>query len=70
MQVTDDHFEQAAHLPDATDEATQNATQQMSAQSCMTSHPVCESAKFDIKRDPARHCESLMGDAGFEPATG
>ncbi|MHC4541074.1 MAG: hypothetical protein ACYTEK_18640 [Planctomycetota bacterium] len=54
LQVTEEHFEQAAQLPDATDEVAQNATQQMFAESCTTLHPVSESAKFDAKRDSAR----------------
>ncbi|MHC4329877.1 MAG: tyrosine-type recombinase/integrase [Planctomycetota bacterium] len=69
LQVTDEHFEQAAQLPNPIDEAAQNATQQMFAQPCIASHPVSEDAKFDAKRDPARQCEIVMGPGGFEPPT-
>jgi integrase len=69
LQVTDEHFEQAAQLPDATDEATQNATQQTPAEPCMTSQPVSESAKFEAKRYPAEPCEAKVGDTGLEPVT-
>jgi len=43
--------------------------QQTSAALCMMSHYSNESAKFDTKRAPARQCEEVMGDTGFEPVT-
>jgi len=30
------------------------------------SHAVAESAKFDVKRDPATQCEVKVGDTGLE----
>ena len=66
LQITEEHFERATRLPDGPEEATQNATQQMSTESRKASHAVHESAKCDAKRDPARHCESLVGSIGPE----
>jgi len=69
LQVTEEHFEQAAEVSDADtqDEAAQNAAQHMHAEPCMASQPVTEPAKFDVKRDPATACECLMDRVGFEP---
>ncbi len=66
LQVTEEHFERAG-LSDGTAQAAQNPTQQMHAEACMASHPVGESAEFDVKRDPARLCEAPVGRVGFEP---
>jgi integrase len=67
LQVTQEHFERAAGLLDGTAEAAQNPTQQMHAEACMASHPVRESAEFDVKRDSAKQCETPVGRVGFEP---
>ena len=67
LQVTDEHFERAAMLPEGTGEAAQNPTQQMSELSREDSHTVFESAFCDIKRGPARLCEAPVGRVGFEP---
>ena len=69
LQVTDEHFEQAIK-PEGESEAAQNAAQQDAEMPCIVSHPIRESAKYDVKRDPATQCEAKVGDAGFEPATG
>lgn len=67
LQVTQEHFERAAGLLDGTAEAAQNPTHQMHAELCTASHPVSESAEFDVKRDPARQYEEPVGRVGFEP---
>ncbi|MHC4743737.1 MAG: tyrosine-type recombinase/integrase, partial [Planctomycetota bacterium] len=68
LQVTDEHFQEAARITD-TSEAAQNAAQQDAELPCIVSHPVKESAKFDVKRDPATLCEAKVGDTGLEPVT-
>lgn len=68
LQVTDSHFEQASAIPERREEAAQNPTQHAHADTRVTSFGVSEPAKFDVKRDAARECESLLGRAGFEPA--
>jgi len=67
LQVTQEHFERAAGLSDRAAEAAQNPTQQMHTEPCTASHPVSESAEFDVKRDPARQCEAPVGRVGHEP---
>jgi len=67
LQVTDEHFEQAAGISNANGKAAQNAAQQMHAEPCVASHPVGESAKFKQKRDLATQCDSPVGRGGFEP---
>ncbi len=69
LQITEEHFERVAQVSYRSDEAAQNPTQQMFAEPCTTSHPVSESVKCDAKRGPARQYETVMGPAGFEPAT-
>jgi len=68
LQVTDEHFEQALK-PLGKSEAAQNPAQQNTEMPCTVSHPVRESAKFDVKRNPATQCEALVGDTGLEPVT-
>ena len=67
LQITEEHFEQAARISFEDGKAAQNTAQQMLAEPCMTSHPVSESAKFDVKRDPASQCETSVGRVGIEP---
>lgn len=68
LQVTDEHFERAAMLPEGTKEAAQNPTQQTSELSREDTHTVYEPAFCDIKQGPASLCEAQVGRAGFEPA--
>jgi len=70
LQVTEEHFEQAATpAPAGTEKDVQNAAQQAHELCRTASHALRESAKFEQKRDTARQCEALVGDAGIEPAT-
>jgi integrase len=70
LQVTDEHFEQAARpAPTGAEKGVQNAAQQAHAPCRIESHAVRESAKYEQKRDSAIQCEALVGDAGIEPAT-
>jgi len=68
LQVTDEHFEQAAK-PEDFGQAAQNPAQQNAAEPCIVSHPVCKDAKFGLKRDIATQCEVPVGDTGLEPVT-
>ena len=68
LQVTDEHFEQAAKSTDPP-KAAHNQAQQDAAGPCIVSHPVSENAKFNAKRAPAREYEGVMGPVGFEPTT-
>ena len=72
LQVTDEHFEQAAR-PAPTElenqEGVQNAAQQAHALSRTASHAVGEPAKYEQKRDSATQCDESIRLAGFEPAT-
>ena len=70
LQVTDEHFEQAATpAPTGAEKSVQNAAQQAHA-SCRTApHAVGEPAKYEQERDSARQCEALVGDTGLEPVT-
>jgi len=67
LQVTDEHFERAVQVSGGSDEAAQNAAQQMHAEPCITSHPIRESRICDVKQGSASKCESLVGRVGFEP---
>ncbi|MHC4563838.1 MAG: tyrosine-type recombinase/integrase [Planctomycetota bacterium] len=67
LQVTDEHFERAAQITVRSEEAAQNPAQHAHAEPRKTSHPMREPTKFDVKRDPAIGCESLVGRVGFEP---
>ena len=70
LQVTEEHFEQAATpAPAGTEKDVQNAAQQAHELCRTASHALRESAKFEQKRDSTRQCEALVGDAGIEPAT-
>ena len=68
LQVTDEHFRRAIRSDEVISRVAQNPAQQMSELSCMTSHPISQSAKCDKKRDLATQCKASVGRAGFEPA--
>jgi integrase len=71
LQVTDEHFEQAAKIftgnTKGLEKATQNPTQQDAALPRNTPIAVGKTAFFDVKRDPATPCECQMGRVGIEP---
>ena len=67
LQVTDEHFEQAAKISTGNTKAAQNQAQQAHAQPCIAPHTVGESAKCDVKQDLATLCESKLGRVGIEP---
>ena len=56
LQVTDEHFEQAAKIFTGDSKAAQNAAQQMSAEPCNVPLPVSESAKYEAK---TRYCGTV-----------
>lgn len=66
LQVTEEHFERA-RIVNSGNRAAQNAAQQNAVLTCITSQTVCESAKFDVKQDPAGQYEPSVGRVGFEP---
>jgi hypothetical protein len=67
LQVTEEHFEQAAGVTSQDNGVAQNPTQQMSESSRKPSHTICKPAFCDIKQGPTRLCEARMGRVGFEP---
>ncbi len=69
LQVTEEHFQRAAGMPDGADEVAQKAAQQTHAESRIPSLVVSAAAKFDVKRDPATSYGHRMGDIGFGPMT-
>ena len=70
LQVTDEHFEQAAMiLTTGSKKATQNPTQQPDVLPRTASRSKEESAFYGQKRGIATPDEDLMGRAGIEPAT-
>jgi len=81
LQVTDDHFAQAAtertpnptqnptQRPDSPLKATQNPTQQAAELAREEPQPIGQTALFGQKRGSAGQCEGEMGDTGFEPVT-
>ena len=68
LQVTDEHFEQAA-MTEPADKAAQNPAQYEAVLSRKASHTERETAKSDQKRRYATPCECGMGDGGLEPPT-
>lgn len=74
LQVTDEHFEQAAIRgkptpQEAEKEAAQKAAQQTDALPGNESHPVTETAFCDELQVLAGQCFTEVGPVGFEPTT-
>ena len=70
LQVTDEHYEQAATpAPTGAEKGVQNAAQQAHAPCRIESHAAREPAKFNAERDSATQCDGAIRLAGFEPAT-
>jgi integrase len=67
LQVTDEHFEQAAKIFAENNQTTQNPTQQDAAEPCIMPFAVSETAKYDTKQDPATPCDCRVGRVGIEP---
>jgi len=81
LQVTDEHFAQAAteqtpkptqnptQATESRPKATQNPTQQTPELAREGPQPIGQTALFGQKRHRAGQCEGVMGDTGLEPVT-
>ena len=69
LQVTDEHFAQAATERTPPLKATQNPTQQAAELTREEPQPIGQTAIFEQKRGIARQYERSMGDTGLEPVT-
>ncbi len=69
LQVTEEHFQQAAGIASGKGETAQNAAQQDAELSRTMSRTVGEPAKFDAIQPLAKQCVRMMGPVGLEPTT-